>query len=325
MINIERCLGAVLVLLLTCGSLLARPEEAVPAGAADMVMIVDFDRPVQLVTGVRAMTGEMILSIADKCEDAQDAKAALCLRRLRSGVEKPHSLAMFVSGDDSVIILEADLTAAFKQKLNSVGRVRTFGRHRALAATFKSLWGDEAGSLEDESLVVAPGGRLLLGTDDAVVGCLDALSARSSYLPTFGRDTGLHYLVHPSAVGLEAYEKLGARLLVMDMKAGPDGKDSLRFELKCESAKQASALRPRVIADYLGLFSPMIHRMARVEDPDVTLKQVQSKLKAALGEQCLVRDNSIILEVKDAGLDMNPEQLRIYIEDVIVMAFKAGK
>jgi hypothetical protein len=323
--KIPRHFSTLFLSLLVCGSLAARPEQAIPAGDADMVILVDLDRPVQLVAGVQAMTADMILSIADKCEDPQDAKAALCLRRLRSGIEKAHSMAMYLNGDIGFFVLEADLTDSFDQKLKSVSSLRSFGRYKAYATTFGALWGDEAGSMKEDTLVIGPGGRLLIGDDAAIAKSLQALAGRSSYLPTFGRDSGFHYLIVPSVVGLEAYEELGARRLIMDFKVGEDGRDSFRCEIKCDSASQAAALRPRVISDYIAFFSPSIHKMLVIKEPGLTLKQVQSRLRYGIGKGFTVRDNSIIIEFADQALDMNPQQFRVYIEDMIVMAFKGDK
>ena len=310
------------LLSFSCSHIAARPEQAVPSGGGEFICLVDLNRPVQLVAGMQSMVGEMILSVADKCEDPQDAKAVLCFRHLRAGIINAHSLAIFANGENGVFVLEASLAPKFEQKIKSAGKLRTFGRHRAIAATFGNLWGDEAGSLKDDVLVLGPGGRLLLGDDSSIAGVLQTLSSRECYLPTFGRDTGVHYSARPTALGLGDYEKLGARLFVMDLKVGASGLDAGRFELKCDTSRQALALRPKVVSDYVNFFSPILHKIFLIKDPDLSLAQVQKVIREGLSKDVRVKDNSIILEFDGGEFDMNPQQIRAYIEEMVLMAFQ---
>lgn len=322
---IRNLLFALWLGLFSSKSLQARPEQIVPVGGADVVLLVDFTRPVELVSGIQAMTSEMILSIAEKCEDPQDAKAVLCFRHLRAAIIRTHSMALQVHGDEGLFSLEASFTPKFLDRFRSVGKMRSFGRHRALAATFGDMWGDDAGSLRDELLVMAPGGRLLLGDLTSVARGLQSLAAQRCYLPTFGKDTGIHYSIRPAGVGLEEYEKLGARLLVLDFKVDEPGRDSFRFELKCDSERQAQLLRPKVISDYVSFFSPMLHKVAVIKEPGLSLEQMKKLLRSRLNNHVMIRDNSLIVEVKGGELDMNPMQFRTYIEEMILFCFEAER
>jgi hypothetical protein len=303
----------------------ARPEQPIPVGGADMVFLVDLDRPVQLVSGVQAMTGEMILSVAEKCDDPLDAKAALCFRHLRSGISKGHSLALFVEGDLSFLAIEADFTPAFMAKFKSQSSLRNFGAYPARASSFGRLWGDDAGSLKNDLVVMAPDGRLLIGDSEAVTIALKTLASGECYLPTYGGDTGLHCVMEPAAMGLDGYVKLGARRLVMDFKVGTGGRDSVRFDLKCNSAREARQIRPKVVADYVSFYSPVFHKMFVVKEPGLTLDEVQDRLTEVMKKEVKHSDNSVILEFKDGDFDMNPQQMRIYVEEMIVNGFKAAK
>jgi hypothetical protein len=316
---------AVIMLASQVSKLSARPEQVIPAGGAGMVFLVDLDRPVRMTSGVQALTGEMILSIAEKCKDPQDAKAALCLRHLRTAVAKPHSIALFEDDDVSYFALEAELTPAFLAKFKSSASRRKFGAYSAQAATFGALWGDDAGSLKDELLVLASDGRLLFGDDSSVAFALKTLGGRESYLPTYGKDTGVHCVLLPAAMGLKDYQDLGARRLIMDFKVGSGGRDSMRFELKCNSAREAARLRPKVIADYVKFYSPVIHKMIEVEQPGAPLEKVQEVLTAAMKDEIKLVDNSIILESKEDEFELNPQQMRILVEEMVVNSFNAGK
>lgn len=303
----------------------ARPEQAIPAGDADMVFLADLDRPVQLVSAVHSMSGEMIISVSEKCEDPLDAKAALCLRHLRSAVVKSHSLAVYINGDYSYGALEADLTPAFTAKFKSRSSLRKFGAHSARAASFGELWGEDAGSLKDELIVMSSDGRLIFGDRASASIALRALASRDCYLPTYGADTGIHYLATPSAVGLGEYESLGARRFVMDFKVGSSGRDSARFELKCNSARDALRIRPKAINDAVAFYSPLMLKLFVSKEPGLTLADVRERLTGAMSEQFKLVDNSVILAFKDEGFDMNPQQVRILVEEMIVQGFKAGK
>lgn len=306
-------------------TLSARPEQVIPAGGADMICLVDLDRPVQLASGVQAMTGEMILSVAEKCEDPLDAKAALCFRHLRSGVAKAHSLALFVQDDFSFLAVEADLTPAFMAKFRARSSLRKFGTYSARASSFGALWGDDAGSSKDELIVMAPDGRLLIGDAESVTIALRTLAAPVCYLPTYGVDTGLHIVFEPSAMGLDEYVKLGARRLIMDFKVGSSGRDSMRFELKCNSAREARLLRPKVVADYVTFYSPIILKMLEANEPGATLAKVRTVLTEAMTKDIKHLDNSIILESKEDEFEMKPQQMRILVEEMIVNGFKNAK
>jgi hypothetical protein len=303
----------------------ARPEQVIPAGDAEMIFLVDLDRPVQLVSAVQGMSAEMIISVSEKCEDPLDAKAALCLRHLRSAVAQSHSLAFYGNGDIGYFALEADFTPAFAAKFKSRSSLRKFGAHSARAASFGELWGEDAGSLKDELIVMSSDGRLIFGDRASASVALRTLASRDCYLPTYGADTGFHYLVTPSAIGLGEYESLGARRFVMDFKAGSSGRDSARFELKCNSAREARLIRPKAIKDYVTFYSPLMLKLFESKEPGLTLADVRKRLTSAMSEQFKQVDNSVILAFKDEEFDMNPQQVRILVEEMIVQSFKAGK
>jgi hypothetical protein len=303
----------------------ARPEQAIPSGGASMVFLVDLDRPVKLTSGIQSMTGEMILSIAEKCEDPMDAKAALSLRHLRSGIAKAHSLALCVEGDFEYFVLEADFTPAFMAKFRSQSSLRNFGAYPARASSFGKLWGDDTGSLKNGLLVMAPDGRLIFGDAESVTIALKTLASGDCYLPTYGVDTGVHCVMEPAALGLDEYAKLGARRLVMDYKVGAGGRESARFELKCNSSRDARLIRPKAVADYVTFYSPIILRMFKTEKPGLTLADVQEKLTEVMTREIKQVDNAVMLESKDDEFDMNPLQIRILVEEMIVNGFKAAK
>lgn len=303
----------------------ARPEQPIPVGGADMVFLVDLDRPVKLTSGIQTMTGEMILSVAEKCEDPLDAKAALCFRHLRSGISKGHSLALFVEGDLSFLAIEADFTPAFMAKFKSQSSLRNFGAYPARASSFGRLWGDDAGSLKNDLVVMAPDGRLLIGDSEAVTIALKTLASGECYLPTYGVDTGVHCVMEPAVLGLDEYAKLGARRLVMDYKVGGGGRESARFELKCNSSRDARLIRPKAVADYVTFYSPIILRMFETEKPGLTLVEVQEKLTEVMTREIKQVDNAVIIESTDNGFDMNPQQIRILVEEMVVNGFKAAK
>jgi len=303
----------------------ARPEQAIPAGGASMVFLVDLDRPVKLTSGIQTMTGEMILSIAEKCEDPMDAKAALSLRYLRAGVAKAHSLALYVEGDLEYFVLEADFTPAFMAKFRSQSSLRNFGAYPARASSFGRLWGDDTGSLKNGLLVMAPDGRLIFGDSESVTIALKTLASGDCYLPTYGADTGVHCVMEPAALGLDEYAKLGARRFVIDYKVGAGGLESARFELKCNSSRDARLIRPKAVADYVTFYSPMIHRMFEAEKPGLTLAEVQEKLTEVMTREIKLVDNAVIIESADNGFDMNPQQIRILVEEMVVNGFKAAK
>ncbi len=303
----------------------ARPEQAIPAGRASMVFLVDLDRPVKLTSAIQAMTGEMILSIAEKCEDPMDAKAALSLRHLRSGVAKAHSLALFVEGDLEYFVLEADFTPAFMARFRSQSSLRNFGAYPARASSFGKLWGDDAGSLKNGLLVMAPDGRLIFGDAESVTIALKTLASGDCYLPTYGTDTSVHCVAEPAVMGLDEYVKLGARRLIMDYKVGADGRESARFELKCNSSRDARLIRPKAVADCVTLYAPMILRLLQAEKPGLTLSEVQEKLTEFMTQQIKQVDNAVIVESKDDEFDMNPQQIRMMVEEMVVSGFKAAK
>ncbi len=303
----------------------ARPEQVIPAGDAEMIFLVDLDRPVQLVSAVHSMSAEMIISISEKCEDPLDAKAALCLRHLRSAVAKSHSLALYVNGDTSYFAMEADFAPAFIAKFKSRSSLRKFGVHSARTASFGELWGDDAGSLKDELIVMSSDGRLIFGDAESTSVALRTLASRDCYLPTYGADTGFHCLVTPSAMDLGEYESLGARRFVMDFKVGSSGRDSARFELKCNSAREARRIKPKAINDYVTFYSPLILKLLESKEPGLTLADVRKKLTSAMSEEFKLVDNSVILAFKDEEFDMNPQQVRILVEEMIVNGFKAAK
>lgn len=316
---------AVIMLASQVSKLSARPEQVIPAGGAGMVFLVDLDRPVQLVSGVQALTGEMILSIAEKCEDPQDAKAALCLRHLRTAVAKAYSIAIFEDDEVAYCALEAELTPAFLAKFKSSASRLKFGAYSAQAATFGALWGNDAGSLKNDLLVLASDGRLLFGDDSSVAFALKTLAGRESYLPTYGKDTGVHCVSSPAAMGLQDYQDLGARRIILDFKVGSGGRDSVRFELKCNSALEAARLRPKVIADYVKFYSPLIHKMVEAKEPGTPLAKVQKGLTTAMKNEAKLVDNSIIIEFKDGDFELNPQQMRILVEESVVNGFNAAK
>lgn len=306
-------------------TLSARPEQVIPAGGGDMIFLVDLDRPVKLTSGLQAMTGEMILTVAEKCDDPLDAKAALCFRHLRSSVAKAHSLALFVEGDLEYFALEADFTPAFMAKFRSQSSLRNFGTYPARASSFGQLWGDDAGSMKDGLMVMAPDGRLIFGDVESVTIALKTLASRNCYLPTFGVDTGVHCVFEPAAMGLDEYVKLGARRLIMDFKVGSGGRETARFELKCNSDREARLITPKVVADYVNFYSPMLLKMFETTQPGMTLAKVRKKLTAIMTDQIKQVDNSVILESKDDDFEMNPQQMRILVEEMIVNGFKAAK